>query len=86
MFLVYAIKNNKGKIYIGQTSDLNKRLQRHLGILKTKAKSYTYKQKGPWEVVYKEQVATREEARKRERELKSFQGRKFIKGNINSGT
>ena len=84
MLYVYAIKNNKEKIYIGHTADLMARLKRHNGILKNKTKSFTYKNKGIWEVVYKEEFKTRIEAIKREKELKSYQGRKFIKNIINS--
>jgi putative endonuclease len=82
MFTVYVIQNEKGKIYIGQTADLKKRLQRHQGILNTKTKSYTYKQKGCWKVIYQEQYKTRAEAKIREKELKSYQGRKFIKEKV----
>ncbi len=83
MVTVYVIRNGlSGKIYIGQTEDLEKRLARHNGFLKNKSTSYTAKQKGFWELVYTEQYATRQEAMRRERELKSFRGREFIKSKI----
>ncbi|MEK7598785.1 MAG: GIY-YIG nuclease family protein [Patescibacteria group bacterium] len=84
VFSVYAIYNN-GKIYIGHTADLGSRLQRHNGILKNKKKSYTSKNKGVWELIYKEEFKTRQEAIKREKELKSFRGREFVRGQINKG-
>jgi putative endonuclease len=43
---------------------------------------YTYKQKGPWRLIYSEEHATRSEAMKREKFLKSGQGREWIKDNI----
>ena len=82
MFDVYVIKNNNDKIYIGHTSDLINRLKRHNGILKNKLKSYTSKNKGDWKLVYKETFDSREKAKKREKQLKSYQGRLFIKNII----
>jgi len=88
MFTVYAITNEAEKIYIGQTSDLEKRLLRHNGILKNKKKSFTSKNKGNWKVFYNEDYKTRGEALVREKQLKSYQGRKFLRNiieNNNSG-
>jgi len=80
MFNVYAIKNDvSGKIYIGQTSDLEKRLKRHNGVLKNKTKSFTSKNKGGWKLIYKEELNSRGEALIREKQLKSYRGREFIK-------
>lgn len=80
MFIVYVIQSQStGKIYIGQTNNLNKRLKRHNQQLPTKKKSYTTKNKGPWKVIYTEKVQTRKEARKREKQLKTSKGRRFIK-------
>jgi len=80
MFSVYGIIN---KIYIGQTADIDSRLQRHNGLLKNKGKSYTHKNnKDEWKLIYKEDFNTRQEAMKRERELKSFRGREFIRNLI----
>ena len=85
MFKVYVIQNSdSGKIYIGQTSDISKRLKYHNGIKKSKEKSYTSKNigKGFWNVVYSEDFETRREAMKRENELKSSKGRSFVKSII----
>ncbi|MFA6160442.1 MAG: GIY-YIG nuclease family protein [Parcubacteria group bacterium] len=82
MFNVYVIKNQNGKIYIGQTADLKVRLERHNRLLKNKKTSFTSKNKGVWELVYKENFNSREEAIKREKELKSFRGREFIRKSI----
>ena len=79
MFYVYVIKSDSSdKIYIGQTSDLEKRLKQHNDPLNDFSE-YTKHNKGPWELIYKEEVATRSEALKRERFLKSGKGRNFLK-------
>lgn len=79
MFYVYVIRNEKGKIYIGQTSNLEKRLARHNGDLPSKSGSYTRVNKGVWKVVYKEGYTNRLEALKREKYLKSHVGRDWLK-------
>jgi len=79
MFYVYVIKNERNKIYIGQTSNLEERLKRHNGILKSKLSSFTRKNFGKWEIIHKEEFNTRSEVIKREKQLKGYQGRLFIK-------
>jgi putative endonuclease len=79
MFTVYVIKNEKNKLYIGQTADLEKRMMRHNRCLPNKPDSFTAKQGGCWKIVYTEEKNSRKEAMKREKELKSHQGREFIK-------
>jgi putative endonuclease len=84
MFYVYAIYNRGlDKIYIGQTVDLDQRLKYHNGELKSKLKSFTYKNKGDWRLIYKEEALTRRDAMIREKQLKGYQGRIFIRGKIN---
>ncbi len=79
MFIVYVIYNQeRNKIYIGQTVDLEKRLARHNNTLKSKETSFTRINSGKWELVYKEEYNTRSETLKREKELKSFKGRQYI--------
>lgn len=80
MFTTYAIGNIlKNKIYIGHTDNLKKRLQRHNKKLPNKRSSFTSKNHGKWFLIYKEEFQTRKEAMKREKELKGYQGRKFIR-------
>ncbi len=79
-FLTYVIQNEKDEIYIGSTGDFEKRLARHNGELKTKSTSFTHKrQRGLWRLIYSEEYGTRKEALQREKQLKSYQGRKFIR-------
>jgi len=74
MFYVYILKNKKDQIYIGHTQDITKRLIEH----NSGCSGYT-KNKGPFEIIYKEIYNTRSEAIKREKRLKSGQGREWIK-------
>jgi len=84
-YYVYVIKNtNNNKIYIGQTSNLENRLQRHNGRLPSKKQGYTSVNKagGNWVILYKEIFLTRKEAIIREKEIKSYQGRQFIRNKL----
>ena len=78
MFYIYALYNRKNdKIYIGQTKDLEERLRLHKNqVFKT---SFTSRFDGEWELIYKEKVNNRKEALLREKQLKSYQGRQFIR-------
>ena len=80
MFIVYAIcsKSNK-KIYIGQTMDIEMRLKQHNEEGNNHVRKYTKQNKGPWKLIYTESHNTRSEALKREKQLKSFRGREFIR-------
>ncbi len=81
MYIVYAIYNKENNVfYIGQTQNIRERLQMHNK--KTFVRSYTSKFSGNWEVFYKEKFLDRASALKREKQLKSFRGREFIKQNI----
>jgi putative endonuclease len=78
MYFVYAIYNKKhNKIYVGQTDNLDQRLILHNN--KTFGKSYTSRFDGDWVIIYKEEVGDRTIALKREKQLKSYQGRVFVK-------
>ena len=78
MYTVYVIFNKeRNKIYIGQTANLEERIEMHNnGAFK---KSFTYKQKGTWILIYKEECIDRLSALKREKQLKSYRGREFVK-------
>lgn len=84
-YFTYVLKNSKtDRIYIGQTNDLENRLNRHNNLLKNKKTSFTSKNKnnGTWNLFYSEEFSDRKMAIKREKELKSFRGREFIKNLI----
>jgi putative endonuclease len=83
MFTSYVIYNKiRDKIYIGYTADLIKRLKRHNKKLPSKTASFTSKNNGSWGLIYNEDFSTRKEAIRREKELKSFKGREFIRSLI----
>ena len=81
MFTPYVLYSSKfDKIYVGQTSDLSRRIVQHnLG-----KHRYT-KRYVPWKILYTEKFKTRAEAMKREKELKSHQGRNFIRSELLNG-
>ena len=81
MYTVYAIYNAESdKIYIGQTENLKERLMAHAdGRFK---QSFTAKNGGEWKLIYQEEVITRQIAIVREKQLKSFRGREFVRKHI----
>lgn len=84
MYTVYAIvSDSSGKIYIGQTVDIENRLVQHNSTSEKHVGMYTLKNKGPWRLIHSESFETRTEALKREKQLKSFRGREWIKGKLN---
>jgi len=81
MYWVYGIFNKKhNRIYIGQCEDLETRIKLHNDRIFTN--SYTARYDGEWTLVYSESAKTRQESLKREKQLKSYQGRQFIKSFI----
>ena len=75
-YTVYILFSEKyNKIYIGYTSNLIERFKSH-NELSIKGYSYKYR---PWKVIYCEYFLNKTEAILRERNLKSGQGRKWIK-------
>jgi putative endonuclease len=76
MFIVYALYSSQfDKIYIGFTSNLEQRLLSHNQLSK---KGYTVKYR-PWKLFYSESHATKIEAMRREKQLKSARGREFLR-------
>jgi putative endonuclease len=81
MFSIYALYNkDHNKLYIGQTKDIDARLNLHN--THEFENSYTARYSGKWEVIYKEEAADRQTALKREKQLKSYRGRMFVKKHI----
>jgi len=78
VFTVYVLVNKKNIIYIGQTNNIERRLDEHNNNLRGKVRRYT-KDKGPWTLKYKEEFKTRKEAIKKENTLKSHKGRDYLK-------
>ncbi|NOZ46331.1 MAG: GIY-YIG nuclease family protein [Chlorobi bacterium] len=75
MYYVYVLKSSlTQKHYTGLTKDLERRLKEH-----NSGKTKSTKHGKPWNLIYKEELLTLQEARKREIYLKSGSGREFIK-------
>jgi len=78
MFYVYVIRSRKsGRLYTGSTNDLRKRLKQH-----NEGKSTWTKHKGPWEIIYYEASLNEEDARSREKYLKTGMGKRYIKNRL----
>jgi putative endonuclease len=79
MYTVYCLYSCKyDKIYIGYTSDLIDRFHSHNELA---TKGYTIRHR-PWIVAYVEFHDTKKEALNREKQLKSFQGRHYLRKHI----
>lgn len=75
MFTVYVLYSASfKKIYIGYTSSLDERIRTH-NELGTKGWTIRFR---PWEVIYTEIFENKTAAMKREKELKTASGRKWI--------
>ena len=74
LFQVYLLfSESKNRYYIGYSSNLEARLIRH----NQKSKGFTGNT-NDWKVVYTEQYNTKEEAQKRELQIKSWKSRTKI--------
>jgi len=74
VFSVYILKSFvNNKYYIGQTSDIEKRLVYH-----NSGYSKSTKAGIPWKLVHSENYDTRQQAIRRESELKKYKSRKIV--------
>ncbi|MFQ5776613.1 MAG: GIY-YIG nuclease family protein [Terriglobia bacterium] len=74
MFTVYILQSERtGRYYVGQTSNLPKRLHYHQCGLTRSGRN-----RGPWRVVYQEEFSTRSEAVRRERQIKKWKSRRYL--------
>lgn len=75
MFTVYILKNSlTGRHYIGSTNNLVKRVSEH-----NRGHTRSTRQKGQWEIIYKEHYDELLPARRRERQIKSYKGGNGLK-------
>ena len=75
------VSESTGRRYTGQTDDLARRLAEHNDPAHSATK-FTTRQPGPWRMVHHEQYATRAEAMRREKWLKSGIGRQWLDAHI----
>ena len=74
MGFVYVLQSGTtGRFYVGSTDHLVRRFSEHRG-----GKVKATRKRGPWTVVYWEQLATLVEARRREYEIKQWKSSKMI--------
>ena len=77
MFYTYVLQNNNGRLYTGYTNDLRKRFNEH----NTKKSTYT-KLRGPYQLIYYEACLNEEDARSREKYLKSGMGKRYLQNRL----
>ena len=73
MFVYILFSETRSKYYVGQTTDIDKRLKRHNG-----GKVPSTKGGIPWELVLQIPVATRSEAINLEKRIKNRGAKRFI--------
>jgi len=78
MFYTYVLRSKKdGKLYIGCTSNIEKRLAKHNTGTVTATKSRL-----PFELIYYEACLSKEKSITREKQLKTGFGRSYLKKRI----
>jgi len=73
MYYVYILKDRYGEVYIGYTSNLKKRLQRH-----ARGCTQYLKKRRPVKLIYYEAYLSKKDAKAREKSLKNY-------GSVKSG-
>ncbi len=71
-FSVYVLRSAEGRMYIGYSQDVEKRIRQHNA---AGNRGWTKRFSG-WKEIYREEFRTRKQAMRRERELKKIRGTK----------
>jgi len=79
-FWVYILENPGGRLYVGSTDDLPRRVAEHNDPDRARSK-YTAKHR-PWTLVWAESHSTRSDAVQRERFIKSRKSAAWIRANL----
>ncbi len=75
---VYVLQSNHtGRFYTGMTHDLRKRLSQH-----RQGNTQSTRHSGPWNLVYYEMSLAEDDARAREKYLKSGMGKRYVKNRL----
>ena len=78
MFYAYVIQSKKdNKWYTGYTNDLRKRFNEH-----NSNKVYSTKNRGPFNLIYYEACLNQQDARSREKYLKTGTGKRYLKNRL----
>ena len=80
MYYTYVLKSKKDdKLYTGSTTDLKSRLEKH-----KKGQVESTKNRRPLKLIYYEACLKESDARRREKTLKSYRGKMFIRNRLKS--
>jgi len=78
MFYTYVLQSVKdGKWYTGYSKDLRKRFEEH-----NRQKVFSTKGRGPFQLIYYEACINEDDAKARERYLKSGMGKRYLKNRL----
>lgn len=78
MFYAYILKSNKdNKLYTGYTNDLRKHFNQH-----NLNKVRSTKNRGSFELIYYEACLNEQDARSREKYLKTAMGKRYLKNRL----
>ena len=80
MFFVYILENPRGTLYVGQTEDLDTRLQDHNRT--DSFEGHFTRKNGPWRLVWSEEHDSRSAAVKCERQIKRMKSAKWIRTHL----
>ncbi len=80
MYYTYVLKSEKdGKLYVGYTGDLKLRFEEH-----KKGKVESTRDRRPLKLVYYEACLNQQDATHREKYLKTYHGKMFLKNRLKS--
>jgi len=77
MVYIYVLQNKDKKWYTGYTGDLRKRFSEH-----NNQKSKYTRWRGPYQLIYYEACLDDEDAKSREKYLKSGMGKRYLKNRL----
>ena len=78
MYHTYVLRSEKdSRLYTGSTNDLRKRLSEH-----NRGRVTSTKGRGPFELIYYEASLNEQDARAREKYLKTGMGKRYIKNRL----
>ena len=76
MYYVYVLKSPK-QFYTGSTNNLKRRLAEHQS-----DRTFSTKNRGPWQLIYYEASESEKDARVREQYLKTAWGKRYLKNRL----
>jgi putative endonuclease len=78
MFYTYVLESKKnGGLYVGYTHDLTNRVKEH-----NQGENFSTKPARPWKCIYYEACLNEEDAKRREKYLKTTQGNRLLKARL----